>query len=188
MALPRGSVSAMRTTTSGTVRSALETGERFADVVQVLQAALRPFQFSNAVISPGDIGTSAPPRKEAVATCGCFLQAIAWCQCLVLGNVLDGFFQIANFLLHFAFQLLLQALCLLVLAAGQFTAFFLNLSGNVFRRALDLILVHVDLSSIIGLRIQSKPLGLNEAYQSNGKLARATRETLYAPILARIRR
>jgi len=37
---------------------ALETGERFADVVQVLQAALRPFQFSNAVISPGDIGAS----------------------------------------------------------------------------------------------------------------------------------
>ena len=53
--------------------------------------------------------------------------------------------QVADLLLHFAFELVLQALGLLRFAADQLAYFFLNFPTDVFCCAFDLILVHIDL-------------------------------------------
>lgn len=72
-------------------------------------------------------------------------------ECVVdrLLGVLDNFFGISQRLLRLPGNLLIQALCLLLLVANQFTGFLLNLAYDVFDSALDLIFIHDDSFQII---------------------------------------
>jgi len=57
-------------------------------------------------------------------------------------GVLGDLFGIPQHLLRPTGNLFLQALCLLLLVPNNFPGLFLNLAGNIFDGALDLIFVH----------------------------------------------
>jgi hypothetical protein len=59
-----------------------------------------------------------------------------------LPDFLDFLFQVANFFLNLAFDLIFQTLGLLLLVAGQLAEFFLNFPAQIRCGALDLIFVH----------------------------------------------
>src|SRR5689334_9973275 len=67
-------------------------------------------------------------------------------QCRSAVTLADDIFSVADFFLHFAFDLFIQAFGLLLAAANGFADTFLNLAANVFGLAFDLVLIHMDTS------------------------------------------
>jgi hypothetical protein len=65
-----------------------------------------------------------------------------------LSALADHVLQVAGLFLHFAFDLVGQALGLLFFAADGFTETFLDLATDVFGFAFDLVFVH-DISPIV---------------------------------------
>ena len=57
--------------------------------------------------------------------------------------ILDGFFQVAQLFLGFAFDLVLQALDLLLRIANQLASLFLNFAADILQFAVDLVFANV---------------------------------------------
>jgi hypothetical protein len=62
----------------------------------------------------------------------------------LLGGDMDGFLQVADFLLQLAFGLFLQALGFLFRAVDQIANFLLDFAADVFQFSFNLVFVHDD--------------------------------------------